>query len=217
MSLTPTDLKLLIVDDHPIVRDGLKAVLSLQPDFYVKGDVASAAEAIDAISRLQPDIAIVDISLPDKNGIDLVKDIRKISPKTKIIIYSMHDAGVYADRARKAGASGYVMKEEGAAKVVEGIREILEGRWFQCPEHRVDEPKPKSVDTEDLPIESLSDRQLEIFELVGAGMSSLEIGEKLSISHKTVNAHKMNIEARLRIDSARELLIAATRWIDRNS
>jgi two-component system response regulator NreC len=212
-------LKLLLVDDHPIVREGLEAVISQQPGFVVQGTAASAEEALKFISKFHPDLAIVDISLPGKNGILLIKDILKISPDTKIIVYTMHDAESYAERAFKAGASGYVMKEEGASKVVEGIHEAVKGNQFLCPKsppgRKTKRSKTKAIDPEFLPIQNLSDRQLEVFALVGAGLNSWEIAEKLSLSHKTVNAHKMNLQDRLGIGSARELLIAANRWVDR--
>ena len=213
-------LKLLIVDDHPIVREGLEAVISLESDFSVEGSAGSTSEAHDLIDQLKPDIVVVDISLPGRNGIDLIKDIRKTAPKTLIVVYTMHEIRTYAQRAFKAGALGYVMKEQGASKVVEAIREAIQGKRFIAPstsgKGEFELPASPPADPEVLPMGNLSDRQLEIFELVGHGLNSQAIGEKLSLSHKTVNAHKMNIQDRLGIGSARELLMAATRWVDRH-
>ena len=213
-------LKLLIVDDHPVVREGLGAVISLESDLAVVAGAATAAEAIDLISDLQPDIVIVDITLPGRNGIELIKDIVKISPGSKIVVYTMHDMNTYADRAFKAGALGYVMKEKGASRVVEAIRHVMQGDRFLCAEKPVDRPgnspNGNSSTPDNLPIEKLSDRELEIFELVGRGMNSKEIGENLFVSPKTANAHKMNIQGKLGLGSARELLMVATRWVDRH-
>jgi DNA-binding NarL/FixJ family response regulator len=213
-------LKLLIVDDHPVVREGLSAVISLEPDLAVVAGASTAAEAIDLISDLQPDVVIVDITLPGRNGIELIKDILKISPDSRIVVYTMHDMKTYADRAFKAGALGYVMKEKGASRVVEAIRHVVRGDRFLCVEIPPDRPddrlKGKSLNPDNLSIEKLSNRELEVFELVGSGMNSTEIGEKLILSPKTANAHKMNIQGKLGLGSARELLMAATRWVDRH-
>lgn len=209
--------KIYILDDHPIVIEGLKKVIEPQEDMQVIGASEDANAALQQMAKLKPDIVVLDITLKDRSGVDVIKKIRTSLPSTQVLVYSMHDENVYAERCLRAGAMGYLMKSEGAARLLQGIRQIISGSFCFSANligSIVSGGGPRTGSRGE-PGRLLSDRQLEVFEMVGRGFDSHEIAEKLSLSAKTVDAHKANIRQKLGLASARELLMEAVRWVEK--
>jgi DNA-binding NarL/FixJ family response regulator len=209
--------KIYLLDDHPIVLEGLTKVLSTQEDMTVVGSSDDATAALTEIPKLKPDLVVLDITLKDRSGVDMIKKIKLAIPTIQVLVYSMHDENVYAERCLRAGAMGYLMKGEGGARVVQGIKQILTGSFCFSASligSIVSGGGPRSGSRGE-PGRLLSDRQLEVFEMVGRGFDSHEIAEKLNLSAKTVDAHKANIRQKLGLASARELLMEAVRWVEK--
>lgn len=208
-----------LVDDHPLVREWLTNLIHQQPDLVVCGEAESAPAALQAINRLKPDVAIVDISLTNSSGLELIKGITAAQPRVAIIVLSMHDERLYAERALRAGARGYIMKRETARKIIAAIRQVLEGKLYMS-EALAAILAEKFVDgrtTMESPVEQLSDRELEVFELLGEGYDTRRIAESLHVSMKTVQAYCARIKEKLKLANATELLAAAIRWHERRS
>lgn len=209
--------KIYILDDHPIVIEGLKKILEGQSDLQIVGSSEDANNALIEIPKLKPEIIILDITLKDRSGVDLVKKLKQTHPEIHILVYSMHDENVYAERCLRAGAMGYVMKGENAERVLLAVRQVVGGGFFFSANllgSIVSGGGPRSGSRGE-PGRMLSDRQLEVFEMVGRGFDSHEIAEKLQLSAKTVDAHKANIRQKLGLASARELLMEAVRWVEK--
>ena len=209
--------KIYILDDHLIVIEGLKKLIDAQEDMQVVGSAEDANTALQQISKLKPDIVILDITLKDRSGVDLIKKLKASNANLQILVYSMHDENVYAERCLRAGAMGYVMKGEQPGRVLQGVRQIATGSFFFSAAllgSIVSGGAPRGGSRGD-PARLLSDRQLEIFEMVGRGFDSHSIAEKLGLSAKTVDAHKANIRQKLSLGSARELLMEAVRWVEK--
>ena len=209
--------KIYILDDHPIVIEGLKRVIDQQEDMQVVGSSEDATIALQQLAKLKPEVVLLDITLKDRSGVDMIKKIRATNAATQVLVYSMHDENVYAERCLRAGAMGYLMKGEGGARVVQGLRQILTGSFCFSANligSIVSGGGPRTGSRGE-PGRLLSDRQLEVFEMVGRGFDSHEIAEKLSLSAKTVDAHKANIRQKLGLASARELLMEAVRWVEK--
>ena len=212
----PEAKRLLIVDDHPLFRKGLEELIHSDADFAVCGEAGNAAEAMDVIRKLHPDMAIVDLSLPGANGIELIKNIRAEFPSLPILVLSMHDESLYALRALRAGADGYVMKHEAMANVIQAIREVFNGRPYLSPAmaaqvitkfaHRQAEGETDAVDR-------LSDRELEILELIGKGNEVRQIAKLLHLSPKTVETHRAHIKDKLDLKNSREVARFALQWL----
>lgn len=208
--------RILLVDDHPILRDGLAQLIGDSPDLVVCGEAANAAEAMAAVERLNPDLALVDIFLEGSNGIELTKMIRARWPSVRVLILSMHDEGVYARRALRAGALGYVMKQEVSKTILDAIRTVLRGERFVSPRVAAEvagETEEAHSDDADL-VATLSDRELEIFELFGHGHPRTAIAQKLNLSVKTVEAHRQNVREKLHIRDATDFMRRATLWVE---
>ncbi len=208
--------KVFIVDDHPLVRQGIGMLIDQQEDLAVCGEAGSAAEALGAMEKDPPDAAIVDLTLKDSSGLELIKDMKIRLPDVRILVLSMRDEGFYAERALRAGALGYVTKEEGRDKVIEGLRRVLSGAVYVSERIATKVMGrlvggPANADTS--PIEQLTDRELEIFELIGGGMATREIAEKLHISPKTVDSHREHLKQKLQVDTAAELTRHAIQWM----
>jgi len=210
-----TKAQIFLVDDHPLVREWLTNLIHQQADLQVCGEAEGAPQALDAIAKLRPDIAIVDISLKNGSGIELIKNLRSVAPEVAVIVLSMHDEGLYAERALRAGARGYIMKRETAKKVIAAIRQVLQGKLY------LSEPMRASIaekfvggnpPTTSLPVDQLSDRELEVFQLLGQGYETRQIAVSLNISMKTVQAFCARIKEKLTLTSATELLREAVRW-----
>ena len=209
--------KILLVDDHPLVREWLANLINQQLDCQVCGEAANESDALELIGTAKPAIAIVDVSLEGGSGIELIKNIKALYPDVMVIVLSMHDEMLYAERALRAGARGYIMKREATKKVLQAIRCVLEGRLYisekvtaMMAEKFVD-GQPAATDS---PVQQLSDRELEVFQLLGRGYSTRQIAEDLHISFKTVQAYYARIKEKLNLTNATELLREAIRWHD---
>jgi DNA-binding NarL/FixJ family response regulator len=206
-----------LVDDHPLVREGLEKLISQHPDLTVCGQADSAAVAYDEIVRLHPDVAVIDLSLAGASGLDLIKRLQDLSEPPAMLVLSMHDDALHAERALRAGARGYVAKRESTRKVVDGIRQVLQGQLFisatiaaEVMAKLVGAPNLKSGS----PIDKLSDREMEIFRRIGMGHETRRIADDLHISLKTVQTHCMHIKDKLGLDSATQLMREAVRWVE---
>lgn len=209
--------RILLVDDHPVMRFGLAQLVGLEKDMEVVGEAGTAREAVAGVIRCHPDLVVVDISLPDKNGIELIKDLRALDERVQLLVVSMHDEDVYAERVLRAGARGYIMKEEAAERLVEAIRAVLAGSVFVSEKmsRRIVELFSGRGGGDALdPIERLTDRELEVFELLGIGLGSKEIATRIQCSPRTVDAHRAHIRRKLGFRDSKELMLNAVRWVE---
>ncbi len=204
-----------LVDDHPIVRRGFQLLLRLEQDLKVCGEAASGPEALQKILALKPDVAIVDLSLKSSSGLELIKQLRELVPQLQILVFTMQSEAIYAERALRAGANGYLTKEEGAEKAIEAIRVLREGKPYFSPRVAVTlmERMATGGETATSGLESLSDRELEVLEMVGNGLSSREVAANLRLSIKTVESHREHIKAKLGLKKGSELVNYAFRWV----
>jgi DNA-binding NarL/FixJ family response regulator len=213
----PSDPKqIVIVDDHPLFRKGLEQLIHSEGVFAVCGQADNASEAMDVIRKLGPDLAIVDLSLPGANGIELIKNIRAEFPKLPILVLSMHDESLYALRSLRAGADGYVMKHEAMANVITAIREVFNGRPYLSPAMAaqvITKFATRQDEGEADAVERLSDRELEILELIGKGHDVRQIAKQLHLSPKTVETHRSHIKDKLDLKNSREVARFALQWL----
>jgi DNA-binding NarL/FixJ family response regulator len=209
--------KIFIVDDHPLVREGLSNLINQQNDLMVCGDAEDAAQALAGIGVKKPDLALIDISLKTASGLELVKDLGIHFPNVALVVLSMHDELLYAERSLRAGAKGYVMKRETTKDVLTAIRRVLQGdvyvseRVLNAMARRLGTPRKASAAS---PVEQLSDRELEIFRLLGQGLTTSQIAADLHLSLKTVQAYCARAKEKFGVTSLGELLRAAIRWED---
>ena len=202
---------MLIVDDHPIVRERLGELINQEPDLLVCGEAEDGHGALEAVERSQPDIAIVDISLKDTYGIELIKDLKIRHPKLPVLVLSMHEESMYAERALRAGAKGYLNKQEATKKVIPALRQVLAGRVFVSEAmasnllQKVTGGHAPATEGGS-PLDALTDRELEIFQLLGLGKGAKDIARLLLISVKTVEAHREHIKQKLNFKTSNELL-----------
>lgn len=212
-----TKSKIFIVDDHPLVREWLTTLIDQTSDLVVCEGAEDADGALKGIARSHPDLAIIDLSLGGDSGIDLIRTIRQQFPKLAMVVLSMHDEHVYAERSIRAGARGYIMKRESTKKVIEAIREVLQGNIYLSKElTEVFAQKFISGSTggDASPISQLSDRELEVFRFIGQGYETREIAETLQVNIKTVQTYCARIKDKLNLSSGAELLREAIRWND---
>ncbi|MFZ0500308.1 MAG: response regulator transcription factor [Steroidobacteraceae bacterium] len=208
--------RIFLVDDHPLVREWLTQLIDQQLDLMVCGEAGSASEAVAALGSARADLAIVDLSLEDSTGLDLVKSLQRLTPAVPVLVLSMHDESLYAERVFRAGARGYVNKRESAQRVVEAVRRVLDGKLY------VSEKAAEILAAQTVrgpahgkpTIERLSDRELEVFEKLGQGIGTRQIAEDFSVSIKTIQAYCARIKEKLNVGSATELLREAVRWHD---
>jgi DNA-binding NarL/FixJ family response regulator len=209
-------VRVLVVDDHPIVRQGLTELIGLEPDMIACAAVANAPDALKSMQCCLPDAAIVDLSLMNgNNGLELIKDIKVRWPRLPVLVLSMHDEAIYAERCLRAGARGYIMKGEPGEVVMEALHRVLSGRiWLS--EKMTSRLLNRLVEGETrkqrLAVENLSDRELEVFRMLGEGSGTRDISEKLHLSPKTVDTYREHIKAKLGLESAGEVLQFAIRW-----
>lgn len=210
---------MLLVDDHPIVRQGMSQLLNREPDLMVCGEADSAHQALTLLKTVKPDIAIIDVSLEDRNGIELLKDILVRFPKLPVLVLSMHHESLYAERALHAGAKGYIMKQEAPDKVLVAIRTILGGEVYvseKMAARMLRTLSDRRSGQGASPIEQLSDRELEVFRLIGKGFSTSETAGQLCISVKTIETHREHIKDKLKLPNKGDLLRYAVEWAAEN-
>lgn len=211
---TATKSRVLLVDDHPVVRRGLALMIDAEPDLAVCGEADDFDQALTAVAKLAPDIAVVDISLSGRSGIDLTKELRNKYPNLLVLVLSMHDETLQAERALRAGAKGYIMKREATTSVIAALRQVLRGGIYVSDRigarllGKLAEAPPGVRS----PLERLSDREMEIFNMIGGGASPRHIAEKLGLSVKTVEAHRENIKGKLGLASSNELIRYAVQY-----
>lgn len=207
--------RIFIVDDHPLVREWLAALIGQQPDFVLCGQAEDAAGALAAMIENIPDVAIVDLALRNSSGLDLIKDLTEHLPGTQAIVLSMHEEIFYAERALRAGARGYVTKQEATDRILEAIRAVQSGQVFASPQllsRLTERMLNRGKDADPDGISTLSDRELDVFGRLGRGQTTRQISRDLSISIKTVQAYCARIKEKLNLSSGAELVLAAVRW-----
>jgi len=213
--LEESSARVVIVDDHALVRRGLTELIDDEPDMEVCGDAGDVAAAEELVEVERPDVAIIDISLGGRSGLELVRHIKARHPDVQMIALSMHDEKLFAERALRAGAKGYLNKEEPAEKVIDAIREVLAGRIYLSDEmadrilHRL---VSQGQAVEESPIDSLSDRELEVLELIGRGLTTRQIAQQLHLSKKTVDTYRDHLKRKLQLRTANELVRYAVAW-----
>lgn len=209
----------MLVDDHPILRAGLANVLGLEPHLFICGQAGTPHEALSVAEREQPDIAIIDLSLRAGDGIELIKDLRLRCPRARTLVLSMHDEAVYAERALRAGARGYVMKQEKLELLLLAISRVLDGHIYVSEDVAAQAVKRLAGINDGEPsaspgdyVEPLTDRELQVFRLIGRGLGTRLIAESLHLSRKTIESHRENIKAKLQLASGSELVQRAIQW-----
>ncbi len=207
--------RVLILDDHPIVRMGLSQLIGSESDMEVCAEAESGPEALKLAEAEKPDVAVVDLSLREGSGLDFIKDMQARMPDVLLLVLSMHEETFYAERALRAGARGYIAKEEGTEKVVTGIRAIAAGRVYvsERMQERLLRRMVGGADFSESPIDSLTDRELQVFEMLGQGMPTRQVADKLHLSVKTIESHRERIKDKLGADGASDLLKQAIEWV----
>jgi len=211
--------KIIIIDDHPIMRRGLAELISLQPDLEVCAEADDIKTALELIKRHQPDIAMIDLSLKNESGLELIKDIGLRFPKVLMLVLSMHDEIFYAERVLRAGAKGYIMKQQATSQVMLAIRKILAGEVYlsdAMSSKVLQNITGKKTQNSGSPIERLSDRELEVFRMIGTGLGTRQIAERLSRSVKTVETYREHIKLKLGLKDSSELVQNAIQWLQTN-
>jgi len=210
--------RILIVDDHPIFRHGLIQLIDQEEDLQVCGEAEDHHSAWKAINSLNPDMLIVDITLKDMSGIDLIKEVHKHHKGIPMLVISMHDESLYAERAFRAGAKGYIMKQEASDSVVQAIRQVLRGGFYASSRvtenilaRFIEGPREPT----ESPLQALTDREIEVFTLIGEGLSISEIGHRLHLSVKTIGTYRERIKEKLKLKNATELLRYALNWVEK--
>jgi DNA-binding NarL/FixJ family response regulator len=209
--------RLLLIDDHPIMRYGLAQLVADEEGLEIVGQAGTAREGLEAVGRIQPDLAVIDLTLPDKNGLELLKDIHAMHPGIQCLVLSMHDEAMYAERALRAGARGYLMKEVAAEQFIHAVQKVLAGGIYlsEAMASRMLEQavsgRARAVSTG---MDLLSDRELEVMEFIGSGKATKIIAEQMGISTRTVEAHRAHIKEKLGLTDGAELVRYAVQWVE---
>lgn len=209
--------KVLVLDDHPMMRQGLAQLINNETDLKVCCEAGTAQEAFECIERGHPNLVLADISLPDRNGLEFIKDLQSRHPELPVLVISMHDESLYAERVLKSGGRGYIMKQEGGKKIMEAIRRVLSGQIYvseKMASKILEIFSGRRAEALSSPIENLTDREFEIFQMIGQGYDTREIAQRLFLSNKTVEVHRANIRQKLNLRSSAELVRYAIRWIE---
>ena len=209
--------KILIVDDHPMMRQGLVQLITNEPDLTVSGEVENAEQAISIIAQAAPDLVLVDISLTGKSGLELIKDIQTMSSGLPVLVISMHDESIYAERVLRAGGRGYIMKQEGGKQIMQAIRHVLSGQIYVSTKMSgkiLEIFSGRRSESGGSPVERLSDREFEVFQLIGEGKGTRQIAEQLHLSVKTVEVHRQHIKEKLKLTDAPSLTRYAVQWVE---
>ncbi len=213
----PARKRIFILDDHPITRSGLAQLIENEPDMMVCGEAENAQQAMTRLKPPLPDLILCDITMPGKNGLEFIKDLKALHPEATVLVMSMHDESLYAERVLRVGGSGYIMKNVGGEEVLAGIRQVLSGKNY-LSQNMSDTLLNEIVlgrtnrNRKDIQLNLLTDREFEVFALLGQGLSARDIGARLHISPKTVETHRMNIKAKFGLKNGTELVKHAVRW-----
>lgn len=213
-------IRVVVIDDHPIVRRGLVDLINEEPDLEVCGEAGNAGEGLALVEKLKPDVGVIDISLDGVDGLELLKNIKSRIPDFPVLVVSIHDEMLYAERALRAGALGYLNKKVAIDKVVDAIRQVRRGKVFlseRMAEHLLHAVVGGSGELRESPVERLSDRELEVYQLIGEGLSTRQIAEKLSLSTKTIETYRENIKSKLNLPDANHLIRSAVHWVMQQS
>jgi DNA-binding NarL/FixJ family response regulator len=216
-SAPPKRKRILIVDDHPVVREGLIQQLNRQPDLEVCSQAPNASRALEEVARSKPDLVLADINLPGRSGLELIRDIRALAPKLPVLVLSMHDEAVFAERVLRAGGRGYVSKQAGPEKLTDAIRRVLSGQIYVAETvstRLLDGLSGERSARVPSPIEKLTDRELDVFTLIGQAKETKEIAQRLHMSTKTVEAHRGAIKRKLKLKTGPELTRHAVLWVE---
>lgn len=216
---SPTPRKrILVVDDHAVLREGLVAQINREPDLVVCGEAETARAAVEAAEKLGPDLVLADINLPGRNGLELIRDLRAFRASLPVLVLSMHDASLFAERVLRAGGRGYVSKQQSGGQLIKAIRHVLGGQIYLSAEistrllgsftGKTDRPRTLS------PVELLTDRELEVFNLIGQAKETKDISKRLGMSAKTVEAHRASIKRKLKLKTGPELTRHAVLWVE---
>jgi DNA-binding NarL/FixJ family response regulator len=209
--------RILIVDDHPMMRQGLAQLINHEADLLACCEADTVAQALKRINADKPDLVLADISLPDRNGLELIKDVQALHPGLPVLVVSMHDESLYAERVLRAGGRGYIMKQEGGKRLMRAIRQVLSGQIYVSEKMSAKILEIFSghrTDVAQSPVERLSDREFEVFQLVGQGKGTREIAGHLHLSVKTVEVHRANIKHKLELKRGADLVRYAIRWTE---
>ncbi|MCK5674849.1 MAG: response regulator transcription factor [Spirochaetales bacterium] len=206
--------KIVVVEDHPIVRRGIVQLINFEDDICSVGEADSTSEALEVINKQKPDLVLVDLSLKGGSGLELIKDLKKLYPELLIIVVSLHDENVYAERVIRAGAKGYIMKSEATESILTAIRQVLKGGLYLSSniQTKILNKMVGGVKTLASEVDVLSDREFEVLELIGKGFSTRKIAEELHLSIKTIETYKSHIKTKLNISNSTELIKFATEW-----
>ena len=213
----PVRRKILLVDDHAVLREGLAAQINHEPDFVVCGEAEDARQALAAVEKLKPDLVLADITLPGRNGFELIRDLRALHPDLPVLVLSMHDPSLFAERVLRAGGRGYISKQRNGRRLIAAIRHVLSGQIYLNEEVStllLDTLSGKRPARTVSPMEQLTDRELEVFTLIGQAKETKEISLSLGMSAKTVEAHRANIKRKLKLKTGPELTRHAVLWVE---
>jgi DNA-binding NarL/FixJ family response regulator len=207
--------KIIIVDDHPIVREGFAKLINSEEEFEVVGTAEDANSALSMIQEVKPDVAMVDLSLKESSGIELIKDLQNICPEVRILVVSLHDEEIYAERVLRAGAKGFIMKAEAVDDIITAVKKVSKGEIYlsnrmqsKMIEIMASGKRKESVN----PLDILSDRELEVFQRIGNGMKTRNIAEQLHLSPKTIETYKSHLKIKLQLKDGVELIQRAVEW-----
>jgi DNA-binding NarL/FixJ family response regulator len=207
--------RVLIVDDHPLVREGLRIQIARQPDMEICGEAGDVIQSLSLIDSTAPDLAIIDIALGEDDGLDLIRRIQSRNPGVRILVLSMYPETLYAERSLRAGAMGYINKQEAPGRIVEAVRTVLNGHLYlsaAMADRLVGHALGKQADVPLSNADTLSDRELEVFRLIGSGLTTAEIGERLHLSIHTIETYRQRIKSKLSLKTSAELARAAAQW-----
>jgi DNA-binding NarL/FixJ family response regulator len=212
-----TRKKILLVDDHPMMRIGVTTLINAEPDLQVVAQANTAEQALTEIPSCKPDLVVTDMTMPGRGGLEFIKDVKALYPELPVLVVSMHDELLHAERALRAGARGYLMKEAGGEKLLEAIRKVLSGQPYVSERMATkifDIFSGRRSTSQTSPIEKLTDREFEILQLIGQGLTSKAIAQRLNLSSKTVDVHREHIKEKLQLENATSLIRYAVRWVE---
>ncbi|MFO1496968.1 MAG: response regulator transcription factor [Verrucomicrobiota bacterium] len=212
-----TKRTVLIVDDHPMMRQGLAQLINSEPDLVACGEAENAHQALQLAAQTTPDLLLADISLPDKHGLELLKDVQALYPGLAVLVVSMHDESLYAERVLRAGGRGYIMKQEGGKMMIQAIRTVLSGQIYVSEKMSakiLEIFSGRRSEASRSPIEKLTDREFEVFQLIGQGKGTRQIAQALHLSVKTVEVHRLHMKKKLELEDAPSLVRYAVRWVE---